>query len=143
MVRSDKVEGKLENLRGYVQKLIHLASLPRKEFLSDFTKLESAKHLFQVSVECCLDVGNHIIASERFRAPKTYAETFEVLVEQKILADEFLPTLRQMVQFRNRLVHLYWEIDAEVIYDILQKNLRDFDTFTSEILKYLSPRKKN
>jgi len=143
VVRSDKVEGKLENLRGYVQKLIHLASLPRKEFLSDFTKLESAKHLFQVSVECCLDVGNHIIASERFRAPKTYAETFEVLVEQKILADEFLPTLRQMVQFRNRLVHLYWEIDAEVIYDILQKNLRDFDTFTSEILKYLSHRKKN
>ncbi len=54
MVRPDKVEGKLENLRGYVQKLAHLASLPRKEFLSDFTKIESAKHLFQVSVEPAL-----------------------------------------------------------------------------------------
>ena len=142
MVRPDKVEGKLENLRGYVQKLAQLASLPRKEFLSDFTKIESAKHLFQVSVECCLDVGNHIIASERFRAPKTYAETFEILAEEKIIADDFLPTARQMVQFRNRIVHLYWEVDAEVIYDILQKNLEDFETFTSQILKFLSAQQK-
>ncbi len=142
MIRPDKVEGKLENLRGYVQKLTHLAFLPRKEFLSDFTKIESAKHLFQVSVECCIDVGNHIIASERFRSPKTYIETFEILAEQKIIADEFLPTARQMVQFRNRLVHLYWEVDTEVIYDILQKNLEDFETFTSQILKYLSAQQK-
>ena len=86
MVRPDKIEGILENLRGYVRKLNHLASLARKDFLSDFTKIESAKHLFQVSVECCIDVSNHIIASERFRAPKTYAEAFEILAEQGILA---------------------------------------------------------
>ena len=143
MVRPDKVEGILENLRGYVQKLNRLASLKRKEFLSDFTKIESAKHLFQVSVECCIDVSNHIIASERFRPPKTYAEAFEILGEQGIIANEFLPTLRQMVQFRNRLVHLYWEVDAEVIYDILQRNLEDFEIFTKQILKYLSAHEKD
>ncbi len=143
MVRPDKVEGILENLRGYVQKLDHLASLKRKEFLSDFTKIESAKHLFQVSVECCIDVSNHIIASERFRPPKTYAESFEILGEQGIIANESLPTLRQMVQFRNRLVHLYWEVDAEVIYDILQRNLEDFEIFTKQILKYLSGDEKS
>ena len=138
MVKPDKVEGILENLRGYVEKLKHLASLRREEFLSDFTKVESAKHLFQVSVESCIDVSNHIIASERFRAPKSYAETFEILAEQGIIEKDFLPTLRQMVQFRNRLVHLYWEVDVEVIHDLLQKNIGDFDTFTSQILRYLS-----
>ena len=143
MVRPDKVEGILENLRGYVQKLNRLSSLKRKEFLSDFTKIESAKHLFQVSVECCIDVSNHIIASERFRPPKTYAESFEILGEQGIIANESLPTLRQMVQFRNRLVHLYWEVDAEVIYDILQRNLEDFEIFTKQILKYLSADEKS
>ena len=138
MAKPDKVEGILENLRGYVEKLKHLASLRREEFLSDFTKVESAKHLFQVSVESCIDVSNHIIASERFRAPKSYAETFEILAEQGIIEKDFLPTLRQMVQFRNRLVHLYWEVDVEVIHDLLQKNIGDFDTFTSQILRYLS-----
>ena len=103
MVRPDKVEGILVNLKGYVQKLRRLAALTQEEFLSDFTKVESAKHLFQVSVECCLDVSNHIIASERFRAPKSYAESFEILAEQGIIPKSFVAILRQMVQFPNRV----------------------------------------
>ena len=143
MVRPDKVEGILANLKGYMEKLSKLAALRREEFLTDFTKVESAKHLFQVSVECCLDVSNHIIASERFRAPKNYAESFEILAEQGILPKTFLPTLRQMVQFRNRLVHLYWEIDAEIVYEILQKNLGDFDVFTKYIVNYIAGQKQD
>lgn len=138
MVRPDKVEGILANLKGYLEKLRGLARLPREEFLNDFTKVESAKHLFQVSVECCLDVSNHIIASERFRAPKNYAESFEILAEEGIVQKSFVATLRQMVQFRNRLVHLYWEVDAEIIYEILQKNLDDFDTFAKYVIDYVS-----
>ncbi len=142
MVRPDKVEGTLANLKGYLEKLRGLAALPREEFLSDFTKVEGAKHLFQVSVECCLDVSNHIIASERFRAPKSYAESFEILAEQGIIPKTFSPTLRQMVQFRNRLVHLYWEVDSEIIYEILQKNLGDFDTFAKYVLDYVNSQKQ-
>jgi uncharacterized protein YutE (UPF0331/DUF86 family) len=59
VVRPDKVEGILFNLKGYVEKLKRLAGLSAEEFLADFTKVESAKHLFQVSVESCLDVSNH------------------------------------------------------------------------------------
>jgi uncharacterized protein YutE (UPF0331/DUF86 family) len=143
MVRVDKVENSLSNLKGYVEKLNHLATLSREEFLSDFTKIESAKHLFQISVECCLDVSNHIIASERFRAPKNYAESFEILSEKGIFPKTFLTTLRQMVQFRNRLVHLYWEVDAEIIYGILEKNLRDFDLFARCIVDYITTQKKD
>ena len=142
MVRPDKVEGILVNLKGYVQKLRRLAALTQEEFLSDFTKVESAKHLFQVSVECCLDVSNHIIASERFRPPKSYAESFEILAEQGIIPKSFVAILRQMVQFRNRLVHLYWEVDSEIIYEILQKNLGDFDTFAKNVLDYVNSQKQ-
>lgn len=138
MVRPDKVEGILTNLKENVEKLVRLTALSREDFLADFTKVESAKHLFQVAVECCLDVSNHIIASERFRSPKNYAESFEILTEQGIFPSTFLPTLRRMVQFRNRLVHLYWEIHAEIIYEILQKNLGDFDIFVKHILSYMA-----
>lgn len=138
MVRPDKVEGILVNLKGCVEKLRQLATLSPEEFMADFTKVESAKHLFQVSVECCLDVSNHIIASQRFRTPKSYAESFEILAEQGIIPKSFVAILRQMVQFRNRLVHLYWEVDTEIIYEILQKNLGDFDTFAKYVLKYIA-----
>jgi len=138
MVRPDKVEGILVNLMGYVERLRQLALLSRETFLSDFTKVESAKHLFQVSVECCLDISNHIIASERFRAPRNYVESFEILTEHKVLPESFLPTLRKMVQFRNRLVHLYWDVDAEVVYDLVQKDLEDFDTFARSIAGFIT-----
>ena len=141
MVRPDKVEGILVDLKENLRKLRKLAALPPQEFLADFTKVESAKHLFQASVECCLDVSNHIIASERFRAPKSYAESFEILSEEGIVPKPFSLTLRRMAQFRNRLVHLYWEVDEELIYEILQNNLDDFETFAKYVVHYMTSHK--
>ena len=138
MAQLDKVKGIFANLDSYVGNLKTLAAMARQDFLADFRNIESTKHLMQVSIECCLDTAHHIIAREQFRAPKNYAESFEILVKQGIIPNEFLPTLRQMVNFRNRLVHLYWEIDAEFVYDeILQKNLGDFDTFVRHVLNYI------
>ena len=138
MVDPRKVNRVFSNLRNYLEKLTLLASVPRDEFLDDFTKIESAKHLLQNSVEACLDVANHIIAREQFRSPESYAHSFEILVEQGILPEEFLPTLKQMAGFRNRLVHMYWEIDAELLYDnILQTRLGDFNTFVQHVLAYI------
>ena len=143
MVKCETVDSILDRLRDYRTKLDILAGNDMPEFAQDFTKVESAKHLFQVSVECCLDVSNHIIASERFRAPKSYAESFEILAEQGIIPEPLIPTLRKMVQFRNRLVHLYWEVDAEIIYEILQKNLGDFDILVNYILGYIASQRKD
>jgi uncharacterized protein YutE (UPF0331/DUF86 family) len=45
---------------------------------------------------------------------------------------------RRMVSFRNRVVHLYWDVDESVVYDILHNHLSDFDTFVRYILDHLS-----
>lgn len=47
-----------------------------------------------------------------------------------------MPTLRQMVSFRNRVVHLYWDVDDEIVYRILQENLDDFETYIAYVLDY-------
>jgi uncharacterized protein YutE (UPF0331/DUF86 family) len=137
MVNRKKLEGILERLKDYLEKLQILASYPKENFLDDFTKVESAKHLLQVSVESCLSISHHIIASDRFRNPQSYVEAFEILSEHQILPEEFLPTLRQMVQFRNRIVHLYWEVNEGVVYEILQNNLKDFNAFMHYIINFL------
>jgi uncharacterized protein YutE (UPF0331/DUF86 family) len=128
----------LNNLRSYQGKLLILAGYSREEFIRDFTKVESAKHLLQVCVECCLDTAHHVAADEGYRTPQDSYDAFVVLNEEGILPDEFMPTLRQMVSFRNRVVHLYWDVDDATIYDILQRNLGDFETFVSHILNFTS-----
>jgi len=136
MVDPDTLASILNNLRGYLKKLTILAALSEKPFLDDFTNVESAKHLLQVSIECCLDIAHHIVADEGFRTPTDYYDTFVVLSENDILPGAFLPTLRQMVSFRNRLVHLYWDVDDATVYRILQENLSDFETYVSYVLDF-------
>jgi uncharacterized protein YutE (UPF0331/DUF86 family) len=136
MVDPDTLASILGNLRGFLQKLAVLAALSEAEFTGDFTKVESAKHLLQVSIECCLDIAHHIVAEEGYRTPANYYDTFAVLSENGVLPDAFLPTLRQMVGFRNRVVHLYWEVDDATVYQITHENLGDFETYIGYILDY-------
>ena len=44
-------------------------------------------------------------------------------------------TLRKMKAFRNILVHEYGRIDDQLVYEVLQNKLEDFDTFKRKILE--------
>jgi uncharacterized protein YutE (UPF0331/DUF86 family) len=61
-----------------------------------------------------------------------------VLEENGILSAELSRKLRQMAGLRNRLVHLYWEIDDEQIYEYLQNELTDFDEFAQLISAFVA-----
>jgi len=87
-------------------------------------------------VECCIDISYHIIAAEGWRAPQNYADAFVVLNEQGVLPDDFVSIARQMVRFRNRVVHLYWAVEDDLVYQILQTNLADFDLFRQYVLEF-------
>jgi uncharacterized protein YutE (UPF0331/DUF86 family) len=137
MVDLEVLASIIGNLRGYLEKLRILAAIPEEEFLQDFTKVESAKHLLQVSIECCLDIAHHTVANEGYRTPTDYYDTFVVLHEQGILPENFMPTLRKMVSFRNRVVHLYWDVDDATVYRILQENLKDFEIYISYIMDFV------
>jgi len=40
-----------------------------------------------------------------------------------------------MAKFRNRIVHMYFNISDEMIYEIVQNNLEDFERFINNIIK--------
>ena len=42
-----------------------------------------------------------------------------------------------MARFQNRLVHLYWEVDDEQLYEILQERLDDFKKFLDAMARFL------
>ncbi|MCX8068467.1 MAG: DUF86 domain-containing protein [Anaerolineae bacterium] len=101
---------RLKQYRGYLEAF---ASIPREELLADVGRLGGVKYYLQVAVECCIDICNYIVAAKGWRTPRSYADCFVVLGEKGVLSPEFVATARQMAQFRNRLVHLYWEVSDE------------------------------
>ncbi|TYO93793.1 type VII toxin-antitoxin system HepT family RNase toxin [Desulfallas thermosapovorans] len=135
MVDKEVVQHKISVIEDNLAKLEILAQLSPEEFLDKFYYVESAKHLIQVSIEAMLDIAHHVIARERFRTPKTYAEALLILVEQGILPQKKEPVFLQMAKFRNRVVHLYHDVDDKEVYQILIRNLDDFRTFVGAVVK--------
>ena len=78
-----------------------------------------------------------IISSQGLRKPETYKEVIEILGEEGILPVRFAERFAEAAKFRNILVHMYAEVDVEMVYEILQNNLGDFDEFAKYIARYL------
>ena len=123
------------NLGRYVAALRDLAQVPADQFISNPDKIGNAKYHFVIAIETCIDIANHIIASEHLRFPKDSAESFSILGESGWLDPTIHEQLTAMARFRNRLVHLYWQIDDARVYEYLQSSLSDFDTFVSQIIR--------
>ena len=135
MVSSEKIVRKFSSLDEYLGVLEKLAKTPVERFVKDKVLIGSMRYYLQVSVETCLDVANHVIASERYRAPKDYSDSFVVLEEEGIIPADLSARLRQMAKFRNRLVHLYGEIDDRKVHAIVLTDLGDIEHFRKMIIE--------
>ena len=90
-----------------------------------------------LAIECCLDLGNHLIADRGLRKAEDYKEVFLILGEAKILPKAFANRIAPMGGFRNILVHDYLRVDPQKVYDPLQKSLPDFERFARAMAKFL------
>ena len=135
MVSLEKIFEKFALLDEYLVLLKKIAKTPIDKFLKDKILIGSAKYYLQVSIECCLDVANHIIAAERFRVPQDYADSFKVIQEQDLVPEDLGKRLQQMAKFRNRLVHLYGTIDDANVHKYINKDINDLVAFKSIIIE--------
>jgi uncharacterized protein YutE (UPF0331/DUF86 family) len=136
MINPEKFHALLRNLQSALEQLRQIAQIDQKRFVEDRLVLGAAKYYLQTAIEACIDIGNHIISSEGYRAPRDYRDVFTILEENEIVTDVQSVKLRQMAGLRNRLVHLYWEIDDELLYQYIQANLNDFDDYIQSLLNY-------
>lgn len=134
MVNQDKIRDKVQIIKNNLAKLEKIKQTNFIEFQSDPFMSDAAIRQLQVSIEAMLDISHHIISRKHLGTPKTYRETMEILAHAGIITQQQLPTLVNMVKFRNRAVHLYDNISIKEIYTIIQNNLQDFHNFINAIV---------
>lgn len=137
MVDKDKTGFLLSQLDGYLKDLEGMKQLSLDEYLGDSKNIYSLRYLFQVSIETCISLATHIISANKLGLPKEYADAFRILHQNKIIDQETEDRLIQMTRFRNRLVHVYWDVDDQIIFQYLQEHLADFDQFKKAVREYL------
>jgi uncharacterized protein YutE (UPF0331/DUF86 family) len=133
----EKMVRLVSELRKSVTRLRDISSLPLTDFLKDPDKIGSSKYHFIVAIESCIDISNHIISRNGYRVPEDYGDTFRVMGEVGAIDLDFSEELTSMAKFRNRLVHLYWEIDDRQLYEILQTRQGDFKKFLNSVAQFL------
>ncbi len=104
------------------------------------TALNGLREISELSKEefLVIDLSNHLITQNKMRVPESYAETFKVLAEANVIEEELSKRLMEMAKFRNRLVHIYWKVDDEVVYSIIKEDIKDVKEFLASYTEFLS-----
>lgn len=92
---------------------------------------------FQLAIECAIDIGEIIISNEGFERPEDYKSVFLILGRHAIIPKDIAEKLSAAASFRNFLVHIYEEVNTQVLKKLLVENLEDFDLFASYVLEYI------
>lgn len=108
------------------------------KFLKTYRTTLAGRHALLESIEACIDIGNHIIASMGLRRPEDYKDVFSILEENHIISRSLSERLQKMSGFRNLLVHYYTKVDDRTVFSIMHEDIRDISEFVRIILKYIS-----
>jgi uncharacterized protein YutE (UPF0331/DUF86 family) len=120
-----------------LRKLRSLSKLSKDEFLGHYEKIDTAKYNFIVAIEAIIDICNRIISKRELGFPQDYSDVIKLMSQEGVLEGDLVGRLIEMVKFRNMLVHLYWKIENNRLYQYLEENLGDFEAFKEAIRKYL------
>ncbi len=132
-----KVEDRIDRIRRYKRDLEEFGHIPRDAFRANRERQYAVLHAMQNAIEGCIEIASHIISADHLGAPTDYAHLFSLLEEHRVIPSATADAMRQMARFRNRIVHLYWDLDLDLIYDYLTGRLSDVDSYLLAIEEYL------
>ncbi len=137
----ERIKEHLQRLHRYLLILGDVRNVPPDKFKEDYVTQAASERYLQLAIESCLNIGNRILALAQMEKPitppETYADIFKQLGQLGVWKDpELTNRLIQMAKFRNRLVHLYWDINEETVYRILHENLSDLEQFKQAVIEY-------
>ncbi len=133
MVDARKARHLLALHRKYRRYLEDLASRSDEQLREDFAVMGGVQHCLLLAIETLLDLGSHVISSEGYPPPGSYADVFRVLRDEGVVEKDLAERLMAMARFRNVLVHAYAEVDEDRVLEILRTNLGDLDAFVATL----------
>ena len=129
-IHFDTVEENLGNLE-------RLSRFSYDEFTAEFWYLGSAIHLLQTSIEALVDISRYVIRSLGLLSADSYRQVPVVLADAGYIDQTSTAIYDEMVRFRNLIVHHYYRVNPEDIYNILTENLSDLQNWRTTLLEII------
>jgi uncharacterized protein YutE (UPF0331/DUF86 family) len=135
-MRNGVIISKLQALDEVIVELRSLGSVGGPDLARDWRTRRAVERDLQVLVEVVIDVCQRLLSLAGQVPAATSAEALERCISLGALSD-WAP-YRQMVQFRNFLVHRYDRVDVTVLAGVVRDRLGDFERFRSEVMEYVA-----
>ncbi|NMB25327.1 MAG: DUF86 domain-containing protein [Firmicutes bacterium] len=138
MVDQEKIRQKLHFIRQQLKELDRFKAMDEGEFTEEPLYEAAATRMLQISIEAMLDLCSHVIARKGWGLPKTYVEIVEIAARHGLIPKDLEATYKDMARFRNRVVHLYHDIDPKEIYRIAKLHSDNLQPFIALVIdRYL------
>ena len=134
----DRIKNKLDELEGYLRDLEEDLPQNVKEYTKNRVIKRACEKDFELISQFLIDVCNLIISQEGLGYPEDNREAIGKLVENEILKKELGDSLKDMISFRNLIVHRYGNIDDSKAYQHLKEGKNDFFEFINSINSFFS-----
>ncbi len=138
MVDKILVGRKLADLETYLVQLKEFTRISEADYRKNWKTQRIVERTLQIVIETSIDIANHLISDRGMRMPTGYADTFQILTENRILSEKLSFNLQKMAKFRNIIVHQYEDINPRIVTAILRNNLKDLEQFRKAITKIVS-----
>jgi len=134
-VNIDLIRKRLSEIRDAVRLLETYLKRPFKEL--DLSEILSIRYLIIQLVETSTSICTHILTTVYREYPERYPSCFLLMYKKDLISNTLGEKLVAVARLRNLLIHRYWEIDDEKVYNEAKKGLRDFIEFTDLIERWL------
>lgn len=99
------------------------------------TKQDAVILNLQRACETAIDLAMYVVSQRKLGVPQDSRDAFSLLQTAGILPADLVQRMQRMVGFRNVAVHEYARLNLDVVRTIITKQLDDFRTFSSTIVK--------
>lgn len=103
--------------------------------LRDFTLQDSIILNLQRGIEATIDIAMNIVSENKLGIPQSSRDAFELLQDNGIISEELMHKMNNMIGFRNIAVHNYQKLDIEILQNIIEFHLNDFNELIEVIIK--------
>ncbi|MDJ1173362.1 type VII toxin-antitoxin system HepT family RNase toxin [Roseofilum capinflatum] len=128
---------KLDFLDDYLNRLEPFCAISFTDYLADSNTQLIVERLLQLSFQVAIDVNRYLLKTLNIPQPEKNFDTFEEMSRCGILTPELAKILAPSGSLRNRLVHMYDEIDPVKIHECIQLALQEYPKYQRQLIQYL------
>ena len=127
----------LEHLENKLNK-IEVMDFTIEELTGDEDVQDILDRRLHLAIEDCISIASHIAAALSLPGREKASDVFLLLGEHGIISDKLSKTFaKEVVGFRNILVHEYIDIDYKLVFKSYKKDLEDIREFSKAVITFL------